>query len=62
MERGQNTTRGGSDPIVPQNRGPIPPGFGGHSRLFLLEPADRVLAAHEKGTSEFVREHVLQNR
>jgi hypothetical protein len=57
MKRGQNTTRGGSDPIVPQNRGPIPSGFGGHSRLFLLEPADRVLAAPEKGTSEFVRQH-----
>ena len=58
MKRGQNTTRGGSDPIVPQNRGPIPPGFGGHSRLFLPEPADRVLAAQEKGTSGFVRQHV----
>ena len=34
--RGQNTIRGGSDPIAPQNRGPIPPGFGGHSRLLLL--------------------------
>jgi hypothetical protein len=45
MQRGQNTTRGGSDPIVPQNRGPIPLGFGGHSRLFLLKLADRVLAA-----------------
>jgi len=34
--RGQNTIRGGSDPIGPQNRGPIPAGFGGHSRLLLL--------------------------
>jgi len=34
--RGQNTIRGGSDPIVPQKRGPIPPGFGGRSRLLLL--------------------------
>jgi hypothetical protein len=58
MKRGQNTTRGGSDPIVPQNRGPIPAGFGGHSRLFLLEPADRVLAAQEKGIRNFVRQHV----
>ena len=58
MQRGQNTTRGGSDPIAPQNRGPIPPGFGGHSRLFLLEVADRVLAAQEKGASEFVRQRV----
>ncbi len=58
MKRGQNATRGGSDPIVPQNRGPIPSGFGGHSRLFLLEAADRVLAAQEKGKTEFVRQHV----
>jgi hypothetical protein len=58
MKRGQNTTRGGSDPIAPGNRGPIPPGFGGHSRLFLLEVADRVLAVQEKGTSEFVGQQV----
>jgi hypothetical protein len=56
--RGQNTRMGGSDPIVPQNHGPIHPGFGGHSRLFLLEPADRVLAAQEKGIRNFVRQHV----
>ncbi len=43
--RGQNKIRGGSDPIAPQNRGPIPSGFGGHSRLLLLEDAARVLAA-----------------
>jgi len=47
--RGQNTIRGGSDPIVPQNCGPIPSGFGGHSRLLLLETAARVLAAQEEG-------------
>lgn len=58
MERGQNTTRGGSDPIVPRNRGPTPSGFGGHSRLFLLVPADSVLAAQKMGTSEFVRRDV----
>ena len=58
----RTTEMGGSDPIVPRNRGPIPPGFGGHSRLFLLEPADRVLAAQVKGTSEFVRQHVRQNQ
>ncbi len=58
MKRGQNTTRGGSDPIVPRNRGPIPSGFGGHSRLFLLEAADRVLAAQEKRMTDFVRQHV----
>lgn len=49
MERGQNTTRGGSDPIAPQNRGPIPPGFGGHSRFFLLGSAARILAADYRG-------------
>jgi predicted transcriptional regulator len=53
---------GGSDPIVPQNRGPIPSGFGGHSRLLLLENTARVLAALEKGTSNFVRQKVRQNR
>ena len=59
-ERGQNTIRGGSDPIVPQNRGPIPSGFGGHSRLLLLEHATRVLAAHEEGIGEVVRQDVRQ--
>ena len=43
--RGQNTIRGGSDPIVPQECGPIPSGFEGHSRLLLLGIAARVLAA-----------------
>src|SRR6266446_1188425 len=60
--RGQNTIRGGSDPIVPQNRGPIPSGFGGRSRLLLLECAARVLAAQEKGIRNFVRQNVRQNR
>ena len=32
---------------MPQNRGPIPSGFGGHSRLLPLEIAARVLAAKE---------------
>jgi hypothetical protein len=57
-ERGQNTIRGGSDPIAPQNRGPIPSGFGGHSRLLLLEYAARVLAAQEKGIGELARHDV----
>src|SRR5216683_7999516 len=61
-ERGQNTIRGGSDPIVPQNRGPIPSGFGGHSRLLLLKCAARVLAAQEKGIRSFVTQRVRQNR
>jgi predicted transcriptional regulator len=47
---------------VPQNRGPIPAGFGGHSRLLLLEDAARVLAAREKGIRKFVRRDVRQNR
>ncbi|HXM97601.1 MAG TPA: hypothetical protein VN982_03930 [Candidatus Dormibacteraeota bacterium] len=46
--REQNTIWA-SDPIAPQNRGPIPSGFGGHSHLLLLEDAARVLAAHEGG-------------
>jgi|GEM_PF-6824486 len=53
--RGQNTIRGGSDPIVPQNRGPIPSGFGGHSRLLLLKYAARVLAAQEEGNQKFCK-------
>jgi len=61
-ERGQNTIRGGSDPIAPQNRGPIPSGFGGHSRLLLLESAARVLAAQDKRIGEIVRQDVRQNR
>jgi predicted transcriptional regulator len=46
---------------VPQNRGPIPAGFGGHSRLLLLEDAARLLAAREKGIGKFVRRDVRQN-
>jgi len=53
---------GGSDPIVPQNRGPIPSGFGGHSRLLLLKCAARVLAAQNEGIGEVVRQDVRQNR
>jgi hypothetical protein len=37
---------------VPQKCGPIPPGFGGHSRLLLLEGAARVLAAQNEGNQE----------
>ncbi|MFZ0886360.1 MAG: hypothetical protein WAN14_23365, partial [Candidatus Acidiferrales bacterium] len=60
--RGQNTTRGGSDPIAPQNRGPIPPGFGGHSRLFLLEAADRVLAACIASEQRSQHLHFIKSR
>src|SRR5207302_9750335 len=64
--RGQNTRMGGSDPIAPQNRGPIPSGFGGHSRLLLLEVAARVLAAQRKKQKKApaknsVRHDVRQN-
>src|SRR5258708_37791361 len=60
--RGQNTKMGGSDPIVPRNRGPVPAGFGGHSRLLLLENAARVLAAQRGSSDGFVRQDVRQNR
>src|ERR1700719_897215 len=53
---------GGSDPIAPQNRGPIPSGFGGHSRLRLLKDAARVLAARRGSSNGFVRQFVIQNR
>jgi predicted transcriptional regulator len=59
-ERGQNTIRGGSDPTVPQNRGPVPSGFGGHSRLLLLEDAAGVLAAQDREIGKFVRQDVRQ--
>src|SRR6266550_4570753 len=60
--RGQNTRMGGSDPTAPQNRGPVPAGFGGHSRLLLLEFAARVLAARRRSSNGFVRQDVRQNR
>jgi hypothetical protein len=44
-----------SDPIAPQNRGPIPSSFGGHSRILLLESAARILAKPEKGSSKFCK-------
>ena len=47
--RGQNTIRGGSDPIAPRNRGPIPPGFGGHSRLLLLRRRSSCFGRAEGG-------------
>src|SRR2546429_6830261 len=65
-ERAKNPRMGGSDPIAPQNRGPIPSGFGGHSRLLLLEVAARVLAAQRKKQKKApaknsVRHDVRQN-
>jgi len=53
---------GGSDPTAPRNRGPVPAGFGGHSRLLLLEYAARVLAAQDEGIGEVVRPDVRRNR
>jgi len=53
--RGQNTRRGGSDPTVPQTRGPVPAGFGDHSRLLLLRTAARVLAAHKNSAYRVAR-------
>jgi len=40
----RTTEMGGSDPTAPQNRGPIPSGFGGRSRLLLRKDAAPVLA------------------
>jgi len=50
--------RAGATPPCRKIAAPVPSGFGGHSRLLLLEDAARVLAAQEKGTSAFVRQHV----
>ena len=60
--RGQNTRMGGSDPTAPRNRGPVPAGFGGHSRLLLLGIAARVLAARRGSSDGVVRQPVIQNR
>src|SRR6185437_2441260 len=57
-ERGRNTTRGGIDPIAPQNGGPIPSGFGGHSRLLLLRSAARVLAANYRANSNDLQDEL----
>src|SRR5260370_20693203 len=59
--RGKNTRMGGSAPTAPQNRGPVPAGFGGHSRLLLLKCAARVLAAQRGSSDGFVRQDVRQN-
>ncbi len=37
---------------MPQNRGPIPSGFGGHSRLLLLKSAASVLAAQKQRSQQ----------
>ncbi len=52
----------GATPPCRRIAAPVPAGFGGHSRLFLLEDAARVLAAQEKGISDFVRQHVRRDR
>ncbi len=43
---------------MPQNCGPVPSGFEGHSRLLPLEIVARVLAARMRRTREFVRHEV----
>ena len=61
--RGQNTRMGGSDPTAPQNRGPVPSGFGGHSRLRLLSKSQPVFWPRGGESSNgFVRQDVRQNR
>ena len=56
--RGQNTRRGGSDPTVPQNRGPGPFGLRGSLPPRAAEIAARVLAACMRRVHEFVRHEV----
>ena len=58
MKRGQNTTRGGRTPSRRKIAARSLRASGVTSRLFLLKAADRVLAAQEKGKTEFVRQHV----
>ncbi len=55
-------TRGeaGATPPCREIAAPVPPGFGGHSRLVLLGNAAHVLAACMRWTGEFVRHEVLQ--
>ncbi len=43
---------------MPQNRGPVPAGFGGRSRLLTLEIAARVLAAKEFCRTDCMRRHI----
>jgi hypothetical protein len=43
---------GGSDPIVPRNRGPIPSGFVGHSRLKLLRKSQPVFWPRGEGAEQ----------
>jgi hypothetical protein len=44
----------------PQNRGPIPSGCGGHSRLLPLQIAARVLAACRNRSNQFVMHFAIQ--
>ena len=45
---------------MPQNRGPVPSGFGGHSRLLPLQIAARVLAACRSRSKQFVMHFAIQ--
>jgi hypothetical protein len=49
--RGQNTKMGGSDPTAPQTRGPVPSGFGDHSRLKLLRNRSPCFGRAERGAA-----------
>src|ERR1700676_5267381 len=59
--RGQNTRMGGSDPTAPLNRGPVPAGFGGHSRLKLLRKSQLVFWPRGGSSNGVVRQPVVQN-
>jgi hypothetical protein len=52
MGRGQNTKMGGSDPTAPRNRGPVPSGFGGHSRRKLLRKSQPVFWPRGRGAKQ----------
>src|SRR5882762_4981292 len=60
--RGQNTKMGGSDPIAPRNRGPVPSGFGGHSRIDKSGNRSPCFSRAEGSSNGVVRQFVVQNR
>src|SRR6267378_6498293 len=60
--RGQNTRMGGSDPIAPRNRGPVPSGFGGHSRPGCSGNRSPCFSRAEGSSNGVVRQFVVQNR
>src|SRR5207249_3865989 len=54
--------RGGSDPPVPQNRGPVPAGFGGHPRLLLLRNRSSWFGRAEGEQRRSCKKPIIQNR